>query len=687
MLVVAALGTGYAARRWYRHHAHHWVALAAPRPGPTWTPPALTIPIGHPRLWWTPERLARGRAWAKRTAFHPRQDEPSELALAYVLEGDRAAGRKAVDWLLRLTLETSGVASDQARWNGEDAMLVFDWCHDLLNVAERQILVSRWNSTLDALNRKPWGGAGMEGNNYFWGYLRDDVEWAIASAHENPAAPDLSRYALGTRFGHQFVPWAEGPGRGGVLPEGSQYGPYLVDYATIPLVATADMGVDAWDATSFFKEAIYYLVYATTPAPTTTAHGGERRFELFPFDDDEKFLEEGGSAEKPELAAFVIAASEQWRGAPVGQYARAWLDLVAPKLSPLSAASAGGPPVKSRPFTDLPLDDYAPGAGMLYARNVWGPAASVVNLQLGRPEGVGHQHVDWGTFQIWRGGRWLTRETVGYGDAIADWGGSRLEGVPTTKDGTVASDGALGHNTVLFEGEGARTADNRRAPPHLLRVASRPAFAYAAVDLTDSYRCSPDECRPERDENFYAGSVVREFIYLRALEALVIFDRMEASDDRAPAAEVVKSFVLHAETKPVADGENRLRIDNGGQTLRLFTLLPARETPRVVSEGGKVGQFRVEIDTTGAPLGYFLNVLQARGGSDPDLSVTLQEGANDFTLRVAHPTHGSAVVVFAKGKSSHGGAVGFAPTGTPVPAPLSEGIQGIAIGDAGPRWQ
>ena len=159
-----------------------------------------------------------------------------------------------------------------------------------------------------------------------------------------------------------------------------------------------------------------------------------------------------------------------------------------------------------------------------------------------------------------------------------------------------------------------------------MRLESRPAYAYAAVDMSDSYRCSPDECRPERDENPYASSIVREVLYIRALETLVVFDRMAASDENRPAAEVVKTFVLHSETNPVVDGANRLLVTNGSQALRIFTLRPAAGAARVVSEGGKVGQYRVEIDAKGAPLSYFLNVLQARGAADPDLRVSCRRG-------------------------------------------------------------
>ncbi len=681
VVLVAVVGAGLVGRRVVHKLRHHHVEFPAARTGPTWDPPAVEVPAEHPRLWWTPARLARARARVKGHPFRPRDDDPTQLALAYLLEGDRPAGEKAVAWLRSLELNTSGVASDAARWNGEDAMLVFDWCHDLLTAADRQKLIERWNGYVDTLNRKRWGNVGMEENNYYWGYLRNGIEWGIASAHENPQAAKLLDYALRARFGQSFVPFASGPGRGGVLGEGSQYGPYLVDYATVPFASAEAVGANLWDASNFFREAVYYLVYATTPTPTITTPGAPARFELFPFDDDEHFLEQGGSAQSPELAMFMTAAAEHWSRDAVGRHARAWLDLVSPAL-PLMAEGWPSPtPVPRLPLTGLPVDYYAPGAGYLYARNKWGPDASVVDLQLGMPQGVGHQHVDWGTFQIWRKGRWLTRESVGYAVALAGWGGGG-----GGKPAPVGCDGALGHNTVLFEGMGARSSENRRAHPRVLRVESRPAYAYAAVDLSESYRCSLEECRPERDDNPYAGSLIREFVYLRPLEALVVFDRAESAGDRKPADQVVKTFVLHTENAP-ALVPGGLVAQSGDQVLRLTTLLPARAAPRVVVEGPPVGQFRTEIDERGPALGYFLNVLQARGAADPDLRVQLTETDGAFTVTLSHPSRGSAVVVFQKGKSSQGGKVGYAPAGRPTPSALAGGIQRIEVTASGPRWQ
>ena len=59
------------------------------------------------------------------------------------------------------------------------------------------------------------------------------------SRRENPAAPRLWEQAVNDRFARSFLPYASGPGQGGVLAEGTQYGPYLAGYATVPFVSAA----------------------------------------------------------------------------------------------------------------------------------------------------------------------------------------------------------------------------------------------------------------------------------------------------------------------------------------------------------------------------------------------------------------------------------------------------------------
>ena len=61
------------------------------------------------------------------------------------------------------------------------------------------------------------------------------------------------------------------------------------------------------------------------------------------------------------------------------------------------------------------------------------------------PVGVGHNHLDAGTFQLWRKGRFVTRETVGYAQLIAGYADSAPRDCRDT----------VGHNGLLYDGRGS----------------------------------------------------------------------------------------------------------------------------------------------------------------------------------------------------------------------------------------
>jgi hypothetical protein len=634
-------------------------------------PTAMNIPTTHPRLWWNAERLARAKTWFAAHPFTPKADEPLNQAFHYLLTGNAASARQAISYLMNLSIGTSETSSDSARWYGEIGLLIFDWCHDQLTDAERAALVTRWNGYVNTLDAKVWGGPGMEANNYYWGYLRNAFEWAVASYQENPEAPAILKHALETRWRDSFLPFAAAAGKGGVPQEGSQYGRYILQYPVIPMTTAALLGNDMWNQTAFYKEALFYLIYSSTPAPTATRGMAQSKFEMFPFNDDE-FFRQGGTAEDSHYASFLAAAIERWRGSSLAGYAQAWLDLVKPPMDPVDASVFT--PATAKPFSGLPLDYFAPGNSYFYTRNRWAPDATLVNLTLGRTTGTGqggHEHTDWGGFQMWRAGRWLSRESTGYVDPIAGFRGA----------GTVDCSSEIGHNAaVLFDGAGIKSRAGRKGPPRTLRVESRPDYSFAVVDLSDAYHIVPGE-RVERD-NPLVKSAVREYLFVRPLESLIVLDRLEATNPGT-----TRTFITHFETSPQIQGASVLDV-NGDQAVRVSTLSPAAPAYRVVDEGGPIGQFRLELDGgSGAAQSYFLNVLSARGAQDPEVTAKLVETGDAFEVTLTHPTKGTAKVVLKKGMTSAGGSFGYSAGPVPALAPLTDRVQGTHMSNEGPVWE
>lgn len=703
----------------------------------------LTIPQSHPRLWYDAQpgsqgsaRLQRARAYAVQNpvpipGWSP-SDRARQQALRSLIRGqtDPATDndcQQAVQWLRGFTMNVGGVASDEARWDGENAILVYDWCHYAINQSDRTMLIARWNGYIATLNAKPWGGMAMPANNYFWGYLRNGLLWGIASYHDGGAAQRATAqgfidHALHTRYStwprvgsdeRRAVPeergrfgiWYQAFGVGGVPLEGTQYGPYMLSYPVIAFTSAKDYGFNAWNVVWFWRHAAYHLHYAATPTATRARDGATPRFEMFPFNDDE-FFADGGSAEGSGYADFLAAMVLRNPATPLARQALSWMQLRGSTPSWWLRAELAATTVTPIAPT-LPLDYYADGAQFLYGRRNAASDGTAFMLQLGGANaytssvdelaadgGVGHSHQDLGNFQLWRKGRWLTRETTGYNisdDGIVGWNNGAvvdpLEGVA--------------HNTALFEGRGQ--IYTRRGWARVLRLQSAPDFAYAAVDMTESYRAPAHESWLAEDDWPFAEVAIREFVYLRALDALVILDRMKSGSDsldpiydvsydgpQMPGTQVRKSFVLHAtgtgadeNGNPFVLGAAQATASVGDQRLDLRTLLPANPVYRVINEGGDVGQFRLEYDVSGSEMSYLLNVVAVRDAADAPVTATLSETGDAWQLTLAHPANGSAMLLLRKGETSTGGSVRI---GQGPVQPLLERVQAMTITANGPAW-
>lgn len=699
-----------------------------PAPGKT-ASASMNIPQTHPRLWYSAQsgtpgaaRLARARGWLQAGNTIPITSTSVSASAHYRDRALRSLMNQHADptdcnaaagWLKGFTMNVGGTASDQARWHGEDAILVYDWCHHAISSAERATLIARWNNYVSTLNAKSWGAPHMAANNYFWGYLRNSLLWGIASFHENAQAKDFIDHALDLRYRNladdsapqsAFRRWDDRFGAGGVVLEGGQYGPYMLGYPVVAFTSAGDYGYDAWTAVRFWRDAVFNLHFATTPAKTAKRDGAPARWELFPFNDDQ-FFEDGGIAENAEYGDFLGALMLRFPETGRARIGRDWLALTGVKPSwwvraELASLSIVGP------APPMPLDYHADGADFFYARRSAAPDATALLLQLGGSNayagssveafaqgGVGHSHGDAGTFQLWRGGRWLSRETTGYAspDNVVGWNNGP----------SVDPREAVAHNALLFEGKGHLTG-SLKGLPRVLRLQSAPGFAYSAVDLTGVYRTVVNHAWEAEDDWPFAELAIREFVYLRSLDALVVLDRAQSGSDsqdpiytgyggpRMPAEQVRKSFVLHATGTgsdeagdPFALAPAQATAIVGGQRLDLRTLLPQSPVYRVVKEGGGVGQFRLEYDVSGNAQSYLLNVVSLRDAGELPVSTTLQDLGDRWRIELSHPAKGNASVVFLKGPGSVGGSVRV--DSGPETA-LRTDVQPMSIGDNGPRW-
>ena len=645
----------------------------------------FSIPKDHPRLWFTPERLAQARTWLLAHPINPNA-LPNDVgaiqrAMNCVVLGDTAACRAAIDHAMTITLPApTNVSCDACRWNGEIAILTYDWAYNYMTPSERSTFITRWNGYLSGWMTKPWGGVGMEQNNYYWGYLRNELEWGITSFGDNPQADTFLTDSLVTRWRNSFLPVALNGSSGGVAQEGAQYGAYLLDYPIIPFKSVALNGRDIYNETDFWKGAVYSLIYNTTPVPTVLP-GGETGYSMFPWNDDE-FFRQGAIAQGTGYGDFMLTMANQWATLPIGQYARQWINMTGAlnygaylrpqgtrlSVTPWTQSLDNGGSAKS--FADLPLDYYASGPSMMLGRSSWANDATLYHQQLGLLYGAGHAHEDYGNWQLWRGGRWLSRETTAYAENFTGYAGS----------GTTGAETALAHNVLLVNGRAFGTGEYKLGPPVVRRLESQPTYSFSSVDLSKMYRA----VNRDQVDNPAVNHVERDMVFIRPLETLVIFDRLESNATGGVTAENIrKTFLAHFETNPTVDSANRVvTAVNGTQALRMTTLVPSNPTYRVITEGGAVGQYRLELETSGSAQSYFLNVLQAKDATGSNLASSVVDNGTSYTVTLTHPQKGTITLVLNKGMISSGGSI----TVGGVTTQLNNAVQSIVVTDNGPVW-
>lgn len=669
----------------------------------------LELPAGHPRLWYgNAERLQQARDYYQANPFTPSGSDLSRLNLARALRGvlttndadcDQAVAHLA-GW------QVSGNFRDALRQQGDALLLIYDWCHHRLSPSQIDTLVTRWNGYLDQDNADPFANQGSEANNYFWGRVANNLLWGIASFGDNPRAQEYIDNALDLRLDQWFADWYADFGRGGVFVEGGDYGSVMLSYPLIPFASAADFGYDPYQRTPFFHEAIYALIYGTTPGPTaiTGAYAGGHL--LFPFNDDENFRTGGVINNRRYLGDFARYMGQRAPASGNARHVRGWLAATGAGRQWLFDALGGaGDP---NDLAELPLDYFAPGAQVFDMRTGHDADAMQIHLQLGTPGGIEHRHRDAGSFQIWRRGRWLTRESVGYAESIAGFAGV----------GAVDTEHHLAHNGLLFQGRstarwvgrgphvippGEDRGDQPDGLPEVVRLHHHPRFAFVAVDYSAAYR----NTNGRRVDWPYAERALREFLFIRPLQALLILDRTRASSDslldfygsdtwversdplalRISAEQVTRTFVMHFETAPTIASDT-VSATVGNQQVMLRTLLPAAPSYRLVDEDAAgdadAGQYRLELDDSGSAESYFMHVISGRDAGEQPLAASISDLGDRWSIVLDDPLRGSATVVLLKGMTSTGGTVmldgGFAQT-------LHSGVQGIVVGTAGPVWQ
>jgi hypothetical protein len=683
----------------------------------------LNIPAGHPRLFWNTSRISTAQAWVKSTKYaglttSPRPLDDYDLAFTCLVMNVSAACTQAItDTTGFAPTCSSGVGCDAMRASGEQMLLIRDWlapgCGKASCLTAGQVTKidgnwSTWQANQDS-PAQTWGNVGMPANNYFAGQFRNDFDFGVVTNGENGAAATNLNYALNARWPDllNFVS-PTGTGKNGALgyglhsqEGGGEYGRYSLNYYALAMSSAAVMGRDLWSETTAFQSGVLQTIYNTMLTPTTS----RGMWDLFTWADDENWVNANGcgyvshnptgnanttggcGAESQYYGDFMQAAATEYGATNVGKYARQWLATVKPAVGPLyRSVDTGGPALA---FSNLPLDYYSSGAQYMYAHDAWATTGTAMLWQMGLNQGAnpsptsalgtGHYHQDAGTFQVSRKGVNIIRETPGYGETVAGYGGA----------GTVDAAIGFAHNIPLIGGQASINLFGACAdgPGVVKRLETQPGYAFAVTDLTLTYQNNVcDSGHPER-QNPYAVTAVREYYYFRGINVLVILDRLQ-TDSAARST----TFVSHCEKNPTVAGPTAACVD-GAQEAFYTALAPSAPTINIVAENANSAtdpnwQYRIEANNAspGNVVSYNIYTIQLgdAAGFTP-LRPSMVDSASGTplsgTFTITIDPNNSLVV--NKGIASSGGTIKAAGIATT----LSTIVHGMAITSNGPVWQ
>ncbi|GAB4565908.1 MAG: hypothetical protein Tsb0020_17120 [Haliangiales bacterium] len=664
----------------------------------------IEVPAAHPRLWWTQETLATAKAWHKRVGWEPSGKPELSIhdgrlavdnAMMYLFTREPAYARRAIAWaklalaaIEPVDFDDGAGTCNECRWYARDLLLTLDWCYDQLSEAEWQRFYQSLNRVIPRWNTASWGNPEQVVSNFNHGYMVQTLLWGLMIYHEDrELAVEQLTHAYEQRWA-RFRDYTHDAGVGGIPPEGSSYNDKLLAYHVESAESLKNVGFDYYQETDFFQKSVLFNIYNTVPQPVYLGPDEDKAYwNVFPYGDSGAFMNINPWSEvlHADYTKFQLWAAHRWQGrGMLAKYARGWVEA-------LSLLDANAPPpgyiraitehLPSAPMNTLPLDYFAPGGGHVpygYSRSSWGRDSTAISVQLGKPPLGGHEHQDAGTFSIVRGARWLVMTVAGRGY------GSGWQVPNYARDGGVDVHNTVAKNTLLFGGEG----QNGRGftTGNVTRLESKPAYFYAANDLTPAYQSLANQSF----ENPNIERFEREFLFVKPLETLLVFDRTKS---RA-GADQRKTLLLHTQGKPTPHGKDRYLVTNVDQQAVIWRLLPSRGADvAVIDESGHGSQtrrdrpYRLQVESDASGVVHFLTVIQAKAKGDPELDVKLVDRGDNYEITLTHPRRGRAVVRFAPGLVSRGGSFGYSESGRPTLSPLRADAQELRVTlEDGPKW-
>ena len=385
----------------------------------------VEVKSGHPRVMLTGADIQRAAANIRAgdtnwQVLKSRIDAGSAPAPAYGLvyhaTGDKEVGAKGIEKLM-------------AAKTVEEISLGYDWLFDLLSDQQRDALYKKVAKLVEReVSRKmssPW-------TNFVQRSTYRAAVAGAAFAQEYPEAKAWIEKAHADWKGFH-LPAALVTGEGGGWPEGALYS-YIVynNLAKLADVFWTATDTNIYEDTPWFSDRLVWWRFHVWPLPKN--FGGRYFYMYHPYGDSERWR---APMQNQEIAAELRVMRYLGEADRVKEWRWFMKELGGPIASPgqwevLAYYDADAPDKKP-----TELSWICRGTGQVFIRSSWDDDATWIAYQCG-PRFTYHQHVDQGTFSIFK-----------LGDLTGESGVYEPHG-PTEEDGHLQaySSRAIAHNTI-----------------------------------------------------------------------------------------------------------------------------------------------------------------------------------------------------------------------------------------------
>ncbi len=477
-----------------------------------------------------------------------------------------------------------------------DVALVYDWCFDTVNPAQRTRWINYMNQAVSNVwdhtgakwgsTPQPWLGWAVNNpaNNYYYSFLRATMLVGLATKGENPKADEFIAKFRDQKFYGQLVPKFEADLVGGGSREGTGYGLALRSLFEIYDFWKATTGESLATKTRHARQSLGAFMHQTMPTANRVAPYGDQARDMTAafFDYHRHYLQTLIALYPGEpLAARAKQLLASSNVQEMGQHFMKVYDFMYEHAD-----------INAMPLEGMSTSYYAKGIGEVYARSGWDSDATWVSIKAGAYT-EDHAHQDQGSIMIYKGG-WLA-----------------YDGVIDSKNGL--PQGTNAHGLVAIKSGGQPVKQLYPTVSKIEALARGDGWVYTATDVTASYKGNPAVQKAQR-----------EMIYL-APDAVIVFDRV------ATGAGTTQTWQLPTPAQPSVSG-NTATMNNGAHTLKVTKIQGGTLASKALSsEADFKAGYRLD-ETMNGGNNRFLHVL----GIDNAVTNITPVGTNGVTVTLSN---------------------------------------------------